>query len=122
MATTSAHVDRDAHVLAKAEADPAFRQALLTDATAAIEREFGVTFSARMKVVAVEESADVHYLVLPALAANRERTAELPVNRPDGPLTDAELDGVAGGFMIPREPMPRPVKHLVKRSLQSAAQ
>ena len=96
MATAPAPIDRDAHLLARAEADPAFRQALLTDAKAAIERELGVTFPAGMKVVAVQESGDVHYLLLPALAANRE-------------LSDADLDRVSGGIgpqLVPRRKKP----------------
>jgi hypothetical protein len=84
MATAPAPFDPDAHLLARAAADPAFRQALLTDAKAAVERELGVTIPAGKKIVVLQESADVHYLVLPPPAANRE-------------LSDRELDAVSGG-------------------------
>ena len=84
MGTASARLDHDAHLLARAAADPAFRQALLTDTKATIERELGVTIPAGKKVVVFQESADVHVLVLPPLPAN-------------GELSDAELDRVSGG-------------------------
>jgi hypothetical protein len=70
-------------IMAKAVTDAAFRQRLLGDATAVL-REAGVTVPEGTSVKAVENTAELTYIVLPkrGLAS---------------PLSDAELDRVAGG-------------------------
>jgi hypothetical protein len=74
-------------LLARAGADEAFRQSLLSDPSEILAKEFGITIPPGVKVNVVEESTKNLYLVLPARAA------------PDsGVLTDRELEAVAGGF------------------------
>lgn len=74
----------DALLVAKAQADPAFRQALLLNPKAAIEKEFGVTLPAAPELRVVEETASTNYLVLPATV--------------DAELSEADLEAVAGGW------------------------
>lgn len=80
---TQARQEIEAALVAKAQAEPAFRQALLKNATAAIEKEFGIKLPAGSELKVVEETASTNYLVLPAAR--------------DGVLSDADLDAVAGG-------------------------
>jgi hypothetical protein len=67
--------------------DDVFRQQLLADPRAIIEREIGTQLPEDLRVVAVEETADTIYLVLPSTS---------PVGEGGG-LTDQELEAVAGG-------------------------
>lgn len=71
-------------LIAKAQADPAFRQALLKDAKTAIETEFGIKFPSGMEFKVLEETPMTNYLVLPPAL--------------NGELSDDELDAVAGGW------------------------
>ena len=66
--------------------DDAFRQKLLKDPRAAIEEELGGPLPEEVRVVAVEETADTVFLVLPS-------TTE--VER--GGISDEDLEAVAGG-------------------------
>ena len=66
----------------KASHDTAFRQALISDPRAAIEKEFGITIPGSLKLQVIEECADRLCLVLPAA---------------QGELSDLELESVAGG-------------------------
>lgn len=70
--------------------DDAFRQKLLNDPKTAIEEELGGPLPEEVRVVAVEETADTVYLVLPS-AAEVER----------GGISDEDLEAVAGGGMPP---------------------
>jgi Nitrile hydratase, alpha chain len=74
----------EASLIAKAQAEPAFRKALLNNPKAAIEKEFGVALPAGSELKVVEETASTNYLVLPAIAV--------------GDLSDADLENVAGGW------------------------
>ena len=65
--------------------DDAFKQGLLEDPRAAIERELNTQLPAGVEIRAVEETQDTFYLVLPG------RTADA------GELSDRELESVAGG-------------------------
>jgi hypothetical protein len=68
-------------------ADVAFRQRLLADPRAAVEEELGTRLPEGVRVVAVEETADTIYLVLPIASPLGE----------GGELSERELEAVAGG-------------------------
>ena len=68
--------------------DESFRQRLLADPRGAIEEELGTQLPAEVQVVAVEETAETIYLVLPPGRSGRVQAEE---------LSDRELEGVAGG-------------------------
>ena len=67
--------------------DEDFRQRLLDDPKGAVEQELGSRLPEGVEVRAVEESAQIIYLVLPSAS---------PLGR-GGELSDQELDEVAGG-------------------------
>ena len=69
--------------------DEDFRQQLLSEPKAIIEREIGTQLPERVRVVALEESADTIYLVLPSAS---------PLVGEGGELSDRDLEAVAGGF------------------------
>jgi hypothetical protein len=67
--------------------DDSFRQQLLADPKAAVEQELGTQLPEEVRVVALEESADTIYLVLPST----------PVAGAEGvELADQELESVSG--------------------------
>lgn len=80
---SQARTDIEATLIAKAQADPAFRQALLKNPKAAIEKEFGTPTPGGVDLIVLEETATTNYLVLPATA--------------EGELSESTLDAVAGG-------------------------
>jgi hypothetical protein len=82
---SQARKEIEAALIAKAQAEPAFRQALLKDAKAAIEKELGVKLPAGSELKVVEETATTNYLVLPLA---------------EGVLSEADLGAVAGGMQI----------------------
>jgi hypothetical protein len=67
--------------------DDVFRQQLLADPRAIVEREIGTQLPEEVRVVAVEETADTIYLVLPSTSAVGE----------GGELSDEALEAVASG-------------------------
>jgi hypothetical protein len=67
--------------------DEIFRRRLIEDPRGAIEEELGTRLPEELQVVAVEETADTIYLVLPS-ASPLGGGAE---------LSDRDLEGVAGG-------------------------
>ena len=67
--------------------DEDFRQMLLDDPKGAVEQELGSRLPEGVEVRAVEESAQIIYLVLPSTS---------PLGQ-GGELSDQELDEVAGG-------------------------
>ena len=70
-------------------ADDAFRQRLLSDPKAAVEEELGTRLPEDVRVVAMEETADIFYLVLPSHSTEAQEAGE---------LSDRELEAVAGGW------------------------
>jgi len=79
--------DIEAHIIAKAWKDEAYKQELLSNSKAVIEREFKVQMPAEVTVRVLEENPTTFYFVLPM--------------RPDlsgAELSDAQLEAVAGGF------------------------
>jgi hypothetical protein len=67
-----------------------FRQTLLADPRTAIEDELGTRLPEDTKVVAVEQTSDTIYLVLPPATSRATEQGE-------DELSDRELAGVAGG-------------------------
>jgi hypothetical protein len=67
--------------------DEAFRRRLIEDPKGAVEEELGTRLPEEVRVVAVEETADTIYLVLPSTS---------PLGEGDE-LSDPELQSVAGG-------------------------
>jgi hypothetical protein len=66
--------------------DEDFRRRLLEDPKAVVEEELGTRLPEEVRVVAVEETADTVYLVLPNASPADE----------GGELSDRELEAVAG--------------------------
>jgi hypothetical protein len=76
----------EAHLVAKTWKDESFKQQLLSNPKAVIEKEFGVQLPAELNVQIVEEDAQTLYINLPM--------------RPDfsgTELSDRDLEAVAGG-------------------------
>ena len=80
---TQTRNDIETAAIARAQSDPAFRQALVKNSRATIEKEFKVSLPAGVQWKVVEETTSINYLVLPALG--------------DGELSDDALEAVAGG-------------------------
>jgi hypothetical protein len=73
-------------IVARAQQDPAYRQALLADPRAAVEQAFGHELPANLRVHVIEQEPDTIYLLLP------------PARQASEELSEAELDTVAGGL------------------------
>jgi hypothetical protein len=69
--------------------DDGFRQRLIEDPKAAVEQELGSRLPEEVRVVAVEETSDTIYLVLPSTS---------PLVGEDGEISDEALESVAGGL------------------------
>jgi hypothetical protein len=76
-----------ARLIAKAWKDEKFRQELLRNPNAAVEREFGMKLPPGIQIQVHEETSNTLHLVLPS---NADAPAEAE-------LTDADLEAVAGG-------------------------
>jgi hypothetical protein len=70
--------------------DESFRQRLIEDPKGAVEEELGTRLPEEVRVVAVEETQDTIYLVLPATPM---------AGAEGGELSDQQLEEVAGGWM-----------------------
>ena len=89
MSEASSRAEMERRLLQRSLEDDAFRQRLLEDPKAAVEQELGTRLPEDVRVVAVEETADTIYLVLPF------RSTE---GREAGELSDLDLEAVAGGW------------------------
>ena len=81
-----------AHLIEKADADSAFRAALLTDMRATVEKEIGFAMPAGFEMHVHEETATSAHMVLPPVSGDR--------------LAPGEMQSVAGGHHkgAPHEP------------------
>ncbi len=74
--------------------DESFREELLRDPRAAVERELGTPMPEDVEVRVVEDTHDTVHLVLPPRSSAAER----------GELSDEDLDALAGGTIGPTSP------------------
>ena len=81
----SARAEMERRLIEKSIEDEAFRRRLLADPKAAVEQELGTQLPEEVRVVALEETQDTIYLVLPSTPMA------------GGELSDQELGSVAGG-------------------------
>ena len=88
MSEATSRAEMEQRLVQRSLEDDVFRQQLLADPRAIIERELGTQLPEEVTVVAVEESADTIYLVLPSAS---------PIGA-GGELSDRELESVAGGW------------------------
>ena len=87
MSEATGRAEMERRLIEKSLQDESFRQRLLSDPKAAVEEELGTRLPEQVRVVAVEETTDTIYLVLPSASPLGE----------GGDLADQELEAVAGG-------------------------
>jgi len=75
-------------IIEKAMKDEAFRKKLIADPKYVLEQEMGMKLPNSLDIKVLEEDAQTFYLVLPQNPALSE----------DGELSEAELEGVSGGW------------------------
>lgn len=88
-ATGGGRVEMERRLIERSLADDAFRQRLLADPKAAVEQELGTRLPEEVRVMAVEETTDTIYLVLPFVSTDAQEVGE---------LSDRDLEAVAGGW------------------------
>lgn len=88
MSEASGRQEMERRLVQRSIEDEPFRQTLIEDPKGTVEQEFGTQLPEDVRVVAVEESADIIYLVLPGTALEGREGEE---------LSDRELESVAGG-------------------------
>jgi Nitrile hydratase, alpha chain len=88
-ATGGGRAEMERSLIERSLADDAFRQRLLSDPKASVEQELGTRLPEDVRVVAVEETADTIYLVLPFASTEAQEAGE---------LSDQDLEAVAGGW------------------------
>jgi hypothetical protein len=89
MSEGSGRAEMERRLVEKSLEDESFRQRLLEDPKGAVEQELGTRLPEEVRVVAVEETADTIYLVLPSASA---------IAGEGGELSDRELKAVAGDW------------------------
>jgi hypothetical protein len=77
-------------LIEKSIEDESFRRRLVEDPKGAVEQELGTRLPEGVRVVAVQESAETIYLVLPATPMAGRESVE---------LSDRELESVSGGWI-----------------------
>jgi hypothetical protein len=87
-AAGNARTEMERRIVQRSIEDDAFRQQLLADPKAAVEQELGTRLPEGVRVVAVEETQDTIYLVLPSTSM---------AGAEGGELADPALESVAGG-------------------------
>ena len=92
MSEETGRAEMERRLIEKGLEDEAFRQRLLSDPKGAVEEELGTRLPGEVRVVAVEETADTIYLVLPLRPMAKQEAGE---------LSDRELEAVAGGWSQP---------------------
>ena len=88
MSEATGRQEMERRLIERSLQDDVFRQRLLADPRAAVEEELGTPLPEDVRVMAVEETQDTIYLVLPSaspLGGGNE-------------LSDRELEAVAGGW------------------------
>ena len=85
----SARAEMERRLIEKSVEDEAFRQRLMEDPKGAVEQELGSRLPEEVRMVAVEETQDTIYLVLPSTPM---------ASRESGELSDQQLESVAGGW------------------------
>ena len=88
MSEGSGRAEIERRLVQRSIEDESFRQRLIEDPKGAVEEELGTRLPEEVRVVAVEETQDTIYLVLPATPMAGAEGAE---------LSDRELESVAGG-------------------------
>ena len=88
MSEGSGRQEIERRIVQRSIEDEDFRQRLIEDPKGAVEQELGTRLPEGVRVVAVEESAETIYLVLPSTSM---------AGREGGELSDLELEKVAGG-------------------------
>jgi hypothetical protein len=86
-ATGGGRAEIERSLIERSLEDEALRRRLLADPKAAVEEELGTRLPDEVQVIAVEETAETIYLVLPSASPLGE----------GGELSDRELEAVAGG-------------------------
>jgi hypothetical protein len=87
MSEGSGKAEMEHRIVQRSIEDDAFRQRLLEDPKTAVEQELGSRLPEEVRVVAVEETADTIYLVLPSTPM---------AGGEGGELSDQQLESVAG--------------------------
>jgi hypothetical protein len=90
MSEATGRAEMERRLIEKGLEDESFRQRLLEDPKATVEEELGTRLPEDVRVVAMEETADTVYLVLPLRSTDAQEAGE---------LSDRELEAVAGGWM-----------------------
>ena len=87
MSEATGWAEMERRLVERSMEDESFRQRLLEDPRAVVEQELGTRLPEEVRVVAVEETTDTVYLVLPSASPVGEGSE----------LSDRELGAVAGG-------------------------
>lgn len=90
MSEASGRADVERRLVERSLQDDDFRRRLLEDPRSTVEQELGARLPEGIRVVAVEETSDTIYLVLPSAS---------PAGQ-GGELSDRELESVAGGWDV----------------------